>query len=149
MSHGKSLADEIIAGLRSVTKPWAKQRKAEERHESHRAHRHVRLVRRRRETIRDVAWEIMEAAYLKASANGTLPATARQIMYAARPQIQERTGRQLDDQYFTQTLLPNYVEERGVEWDVVYDDRGHFREPHTEHEIGLGTLKVREYLRGV
>jgi hypothetical protein len=66
-------------------------------------------------------------------------------MYAARPAIQERTGRKLDDQYFTQTLLPDYIEEHGVEWDVVFDDRGHFREPHTGYQIGLGTLKVRKY----
>jgi len=66
-------------------------------------------------------------------------------MYAARPQIQARTGRQLDDQYFTQTLLPDYIDGHGVDWNVVFDDRGHFREPHTERTIGLGTLKVRHY----
>jgi hypothetical protein len=31
-------------------------------------------------------------------------------------------------------------------WDVVFDDRGHFREPHTGLVFGLGTLAVREYL---
>jgi hypothetical protein len=77
--------------------------------------------------------------------NDTLPATARQVMYAARPEIQERTGRQLDDQYFTQTLLPDYMEKHDVDWDVVFDDRGHLREPHTGHGIGLGTLSVRHY----
>ena len=87
----------------------------------------------------------MPRAYLAASSNDTLPATARQVMYAARPEIQERTGKQLDDQYFTQTLLPDYMEEHGVDWDVVFDDRGHLREPHTGHGIGLGTLKVRQY----
>ena len=30
-------------------------------------------------------------------------------MYAARGHIQERTGKKLDDRYFTQTLLPDYV----------------------------------------
>ena len=29
-------------------------------------------------------------------------------MYAARKYIQERTGKQLNDTYFTQTLLPDY-----------------------------------------
>ena len=43
----------------------------------------------------------------RASANNTLPANARQIMYAARKYIQERTGKQLNDTYFTQTLLPD------------------------------------------
>jgi len=67
-------------------------------------------------------------------------------MYAARPLVQEKTAKRLDDQYFTQTLLPDYMNERGVEWDVVFDDRGHFTEPHTGRTIGLGTLNVRAYL---
>ena len=33
-----------------------------------------------------------------------------------------------------------------VAWNVVYDARGHFLEPHTEHEVPLGTLQVRDYL---
>ena len=142
---GKSIADDIVIGLRAVTKLWAKQRKQEERHASARANRLQRFLRSRRETQKDVAWECMEAAYLAASSNDTLPATARQVMYAARPVIQERTGKQLDDQYFTQTLLPDYMEEHDVDWDVVFDDRGHLREPHTGNGIGLGTLSVRHY----
>jgi hypothetical protein len=145
MSAGKSIADDIIGGLRAVTKKWTNQRKQEERQASARAHRMERLFRSHRETVKDVAWEIMEKAYLTASNNHTLPATARQVMYAARPEIQERTGRRLDDQYFTQTLLPDYIEEWGVKWEVVFDDRGHFQEPHTKRAIGLGTLKVRQY----
>ena len=83
---------------------------------------------------------------MAASADGTLPANARQIMYAARPKIQAATGELLNDGYFTQTLLPDYIFEYGVDWDVVFDDRGHFTEPHSDHEIGLGTLNVRNYL---
>ena len=40
---------------------------------------------------------MMQAAYMKASAGNTLPAKARQVMYAARGEIQERTGKSLDD----------------------------------------------------
>ena len=29
---------------------------------------------------------------------------------------------------------------------MVYDDRGHFSEPHIKRVIGLGTLNVRAYL---
>ena len=29
---------------------------------------------------------------------------------------------------------------------MVYDDRGHFTEPHSKRVIGLGTLNVRAYL---
>ena len=57
-------------------------------------------------------------------------------------------GQQLNDQYFCQQLLPDYMEGHGVDWDVTYDDRGHFTEPHTGHSIGLGTISVRDYLDG-
>jgi hypothetical protein len=146
MTKKTNAATAIISGLRAVTKDWAKQRKAEERDASRQAFRYMRLVRRREWSIKEVAYEVMEQAYLQASANGTLPATARQVMYAARRPIQEQTGKQLDDQYFTQQLLPNYMNKRDVSWDVTFDDRGHFHEPHTARSIGLGTLAVRDYL---
>ena len=117
------IADDIVIALRAVTKVWAKQRKQEERHAADQANRLDRLLRSRRETQKEVAWECMEAAYLAASSNVILPAAARQVMYAARTVSQERTDKQLDDQYFTQTLLPDYMEEHDVDWDVVFDDR--------------------------
>jgi hypothetical protein len=100
-------------------------------------------------SIKDAAWEVTEQAYDKASSGGTLPANARQIMYAARGDILRLTGKdKLNDDYFTQTLLPDYVAEHGLEddWDVVYDARGSLIEPHTELEIRLGTIEVRDYL---
>ena len=48
--------------------------------------------------------------------------------------------------YFSQTLLPDYIEEHGVDWDVVYDARGHFEEPHTNRRLGCGTIEVGNYL---
>src|SRR6516165_12558959 len=143
-----SIADRLKNSALYVTKDWAKQRKAEERHASAQANREARLTRASDYyNFKSAAFEIMEEAYLKASANGTLPASARQVMYQARPFIQDKMGgQQLNDQYFCQQLLPDYIEEHGVDWDVTYDDRGHFTEPHTEHSIGLGTISVREYL---
>jgi DNA topoisomerase VI subunit B len=140
-----AVASHIVDLIKHVTKPWTKQRKAEERHESARVNRLdrlIRLIRPKRETIKDVAYRVMEHAYLKASDDGVLPANARQIMYAARPEILRCTGRkEFDDAYFTQTLLPNYIEENADQcrnWDIVFDDRGHFTEPHTGRYIGLG-----------
>ena len=99
---------------------------------------------------KDAAAQVMEEAYMAASANGTLPATARQVMYAARPKIEALTsGRRLDDQYFCQTLLPDFMEEHGVDWDVVFDARGHFIEPHDGGTVNLGTLGVRSYLADI
>ena len=146
---GSELTDAITGAIVAVTKKWATQRKAEERQASARVRRYDAMTRPRRVTIKEAAWHFMEQAYMKASAGGTLPANARQIMYAARPQILAATGRdELDDQYFTQTLLPDYVIEHGLAdaWDVVYDARGHLLEPHTDAEVSLGTLGVRAYL---
>jgi hypothetical protein len=146
-----SIADRLKNSVLGVTKDWAKQRKAEERQASAAANREARLIRPSDYyNFKSAAEEVMEEAYLKASANGTLPASARQVMYQARPFIQEMMGgRQLNDQYFCQQLLPDYIEEYGVDWDITYDDRGHFTEPHTEHSIGLGTIAAREYLESV
>ncbi len=143
-------SDAIIGALEGVTKKWSKQRKREERDSNARANRRHVLVRRNHVTIREAAWEVMEEAYLKASAGGRLPAHARQIMYAARPNIQQLAdtppGKGFD-QYFSQQLLPDYMAENGVtSWNVVFDARGHFHEPHTDKEVPLGTLQVRDYL---
>ena len=89
----------------------------------------------------------MEEAYLKASANDTLPALARQIYYQARPKIMEMTDdKELAYGYFSQTLVPDYIEEKGVSWNVVYDARGHLEEPHTNRRIGVGTIEIGNYL---
>jgi hypothetical protein len=100
--------------------------------------------------IKEAAWQVMPAAYLFASSGGTLPANARQVMYAARPDILRLTGKEkLDAVYFTQVLLPDYIIEHPeitVDWDVVFDDRGTFIEPHTGRVVPLGTVEVRQYL---
>ena len=101
-------------------------------------------------SIKDAAWQVMADAYHTASGGGRLPANARQMMYAARKRILELTGRpKLDDRYFTQTLLPDYVEQHPAAtstWDIVFDDRGNFIEPHTDRNVPLGTVEVRQYL---
>jgi hypothetical protein len=73
-------------------------------------------------------------------------------MYAARGEIQRLAGRMLDDQYFTQHLLPDFMNEHPgatAAWDVVFDARGHFHEPHTGRIVPLGTIEVRQHLRQV
>ncbi|MEK6676762.1 MAG: hypothetical protein AABZ47_14055 [Planctomycetota bacterium] len=142
----------LITSLEKVTGRWTKQRKCEERHAAARASRRDAMVRARRFSLKDAAWSEMDAAYAKASANGTLPAHARQIMYAARGEILRLTSMdQLNDAYFTQNLLPNFVaeNEHAQTWDVVYDARGCFIEPHSHAMTPLGTISVREYLQSV
>ena len=147
-------SDALIDAITSVTKKWTKQRKREERERSAALNRRSFLIRRYTVSIREAAWRAIPDAYMKASANNTLPANARQIMYAARPKIAQLADRDLGgtfDKYFTQTLLPDYIAEKKPAWTpkVVFDARGHFAEPHTNTEIGLGTLEVRDYLAKV
>jgi Topoisomerase 6 subunit A/Spo11, Toprim domain len=109
-------------------------------------------------SIKEAAYQLMPEAYQAASGQGRYVAHARQIMYAARRQIlamihPEKAANGLSAPYFTQTLVPNYMHEHPEEtapWDVVFDERGHFREPHRQNGrqriIGLGTLAVRKYL---
>jgi hypothetical protein len=142
-------SESIIKTLQSVTRKWTKQKKAEEKDAGRQAYRRQVFVPSYRFTIKDAASEVMRKAYLEASSGGSLPAHARQIMYAARGEIQDRTGEPLDDRYFTQTLLPDYLKRNPTEtanWDVVFDARGHFQEPHTGLIVPLGTLDVRHYL---
>ena len=90
----------------------------------------------------------MDRAFHEASGGQTF-ANARQIMYAARGEIQKRTNdKQLEGSYFTQTLVPDYIAELDPPWKdrIAYDDRGHFVEPHTDKVIGVGTIAVRKYL---
>jgi len=142
-------ADKIIGAVQGVTKKWAKQRRREERDAAAATNRRYVMTRQRSVSIRDAAFSIMERAYLKASASGRLPAHARQIMYAARGYIQKHADRELGhkfDQYFTQQLLPEYIQLHGVRWNIVYDARGNFIEPHTKARVPLGTLQVSRYL---
>jgi hypothetical protein len=141
-----SMAADIMGVVREGTKKWTRTVKAEERSPATRPYRFARMTREHGVSFKEAAAEIMEEAYMKVSGGGSLPANARQIMYAARPHIQKVTGKPLDDDYFTQTLLPDYVDEHGVDWNVVFDARGHFAEPHKGIHFGVGTLEVRGYL---
>jgi DNA topoisomerase VI subunit B len=147
------LADAISEAVLKVTQKWAALKKArdrERRGEERRIEKELRKERVQEVTIIDAAWQVIPEAYAKASGGGRYPAHARQVMYAARPAILEITGKDsLDDEYFTQDLLPRYMRENPEEtaaWDLVYDERGHLEEPHTGLRIGIGTLSAREYI---
>jgi hypothetical protein len=144
----------LAEGVLAVTKDWAAIKKKEDRDRRRAESTRERYWRGHssRVTAKDAAYKVMREAYEKASGSGRYPANARQIMYAARPAIQERTGQTLNDVYFTQVLLPDYIREHPHEtdgWDVVYDARGHLWEPHTGEQIGVGTLEVRRYLADI
>jgi DNA topoisomerase VI subunit B len=142
--------DTIVRTVNFVTKRWAKQRRAEERSAAAFERRYDALARVKTVDIKEAAARILVEAYMKASSNNTLPANARQVYYAARPLILAQTGKDtLDSKYFCQTVLVDYIEENNLDWDIVWDDRGHFLEPHTGKVIGLGTLSVRDYIHAM
>jgi DNA topoisomerase VI subunit B len=155
----EDVCEALISTIEGVTAKWTKTRRAEIRDESRRTRRLELLHGKPHEiTIKEAAEAVMEQAFLEASDDGEggrLPPNARQIMYAARRLIlAEDPDQKLwsKDKYFTQTLLPDFINanpELTASWNVVYDDRGHFAEPHTGVEFGLGTLAVREYLESI
>ncbi len=151
------LDSEVSRDLRSavcfVTKAWKTAKRQADRNDRVRQKDLDRMLRRGREmTIKEAAYAVMERAYLAASSGGRLPANARQIMYQARPLVQELTGGTCwnDSSYFTQTLLQAYLREHPYtdQWNVVMDARGHFEEPHTRKRVDLGTLGVQRYVEG-
>ena len=152
----KPIADDLQRLVKAVTARFAKAKRQADKNDrmDARAMEELRNAHKVKPmTVKTAAYQVMEQAYLKASSNNTLPANARQIMYAARPLIIELTGKASpwkNSSTFTQTLLNDFIAEHPelcATWDVVFDDRGHFEEPHTKKKIGIGTLAVRGYIR--
>ncbi len=148
------IGDAIRQGVTAVTKDWTTVQKKTQRDAARGARALERYYRGRmkEESIKTIASRVMATAYQQASGAGKFPATARQVMYAARPLILAQTEKSLGkdfDVYFTQQLLPGFQRanpEATATWDVIYDARGHLYEPHTETVLPLGTLDVRRYL---
>lgn len=151
-----AIASDLQRLVKLVTARFAKAKRQADRNDRMQARDLEELRNAHKDkpmTAKAAAWQVMEQAYLKASNNGTLPANARQMMYAARPLIIKLIGKATpwkNTATFTQGLLPDYMEahpDQCANWDVVFDDRGHFAEPHTARRIGVGTLAVRNYIR--
>ncbi len=146
---------DLSAAIESVTKDFTKAKQRASRDGRLRLKQIEELIKHEKPakiSTKDAAYASMEEAYLKASGNNSFPANARQIMYAARPLVQKITGKASPwkaSAYFTQTLLPDYINEHPEmteNWDVVYDSRGKLTEPHTNKRVALGTIAVRNYI---
>jgi hypothetical protein len=144
----------LIEAVTSVARGWKKAKRSADRNDrllQQDLERQRKASRKKELSIKQAAFHVMEQAYLKVSDNNTLPAGARQIMYAARDLVLQLVPRVWKkSSYFTQKLLPAFMEahpELTASWDVVFDARGHLHEPHTEHSVPLGTLQVRQYVR--
>ena len=146
--------DAVKLAAASVAKEWKSAKRRARSDDRVREADLERLLERtptKAMSIKQASYAAMPAAYANASGDGALPANARQIMYAARGRVQALTGGKLwsDDSYFTQHVLPDFVEEHPeitADWDVVFDARGHLAEPHSHRRLDLGTLRVRDYV---
>jgi hypothetical protein len=149
----RNIANDILDAVETATSKWTRQKKSEERHPGMIRYRVSRMTKEPRTTQKDAAWSVIKECYQHVSGPRSLPAKARQIYYAARPKIMAMTDdKELQYGYFSQTLLPDYIEEHPREtndWNVVYDARGHFEEPHTNRRIGCGTMEVNDYLEAM
>jgi DNA topoisomerase VI subunit B len=150
----EAIADDLANAIATVGKPWKAKKALADREGKvqRRELEELRKAQRRQEwTIKDACYEVMEEAYAKTSSNGLYPANSRQVMYAARPLVLRLCGEfYKNSASFTQGILQEYqldYPKQTADWDVVYDDRGHLIEPHTQHQIGLGTLAVRRYVK--
>ncbi|MBI4326842.1 MAG: hypothetical protein HY674_16500 [Chloroflexi bacterium] len=145
---GAIIKDAVVA----VTKDWAKIQRQEirDRNAADRARERMFRPSRWKRTIKEIAWDNMGKVDANVGGDGRFPAAARQLMYAMHPIVlAELSGENFSDQYFTQNLLPAFMQENREltsDWDVVFDARGHFSEPHEGKTFGIGTLEVREYL---
>jgi hypothetical protein len=87
----RNIANDFIGCIETATAKWTKQKKSEERSPGNVRYRASRMTAESRTTQKDAAWQVMEAAYMAASDNDKLPASARQIYYQARPKIMALT----------------------------------------------------------
>jgi DNA topoisomerase VI subunit B len=148
------VGDALAHCVQSVAKSWKQKKRQADRddrlqqrdlEEERKAHRVKRL------SITQAAYQVMAEAYMQASDKNTLPANARQVMYAARPLVLKLTGGRCwkKSSSFTQKMLPTFMAENPEltsSWDVVFDNRGQLTEPHTGRRVDLGTLGVRKYI---
>lgn len=141
-------AEDILSVTKVVTKPWTKQRKAEERGRRSRCSRTFSG----RVDFTDVMDQILPGGYDFASGNGKYPVSKRQFYYAVREQFRLKTGRAITSQYFSNTLLVQYLNrnpDKTRTWKITADPRGTLTIPNASHEVRVpcGTIAIENHLQ--
>jgi DNA topoisomerase VI subunit B len=140
--------DRIEECLKVVAKDWAKLKRKKRRSEQATLRELKTISTVKQLKPKQVAFKVMEQAYMAASNNNSLPASARQIFYQIRPLILEHCSELWTYESFSRWLtefLGKFPEIAG-NWNVTYDPRGKFYEPHTGRIVDLGTKGVRKYI---
>ncbi|MBE9204913.1 DUF2399 domain-containing protein, partial [Synechocystis salina LEGE 06099] len=142
------MEDGIKESLKYVAKDWAKLKRKKRRSEQATLKELKTNPTVKQLKPKQVAFQVMEQAYMAASNNNTLPASARQIFYQIRPLILEHSSESWTYKSFSD-WLPEFIKkfpEIAGNWNVTYDPRGKFYEPHTGRIVDLGTKGVRKYI---
>jgi hypothetical protein len=136
---GGLIGDAIFSAI----KPLYKEGKRQER--AARARGRTYYAPEPKVYIKDIVFEVLPHAIQNAGANFS----ARDLYYATRPLCyahdEWEDGKRLGYGYFSQTLLTEYQDERGLIDGLWRDARGHLYEPHTGNVLGLGTREVAAY----
>src|SRR5215216_6823902 len=127
----------------SATKPLYKEAKRQER--AARLPRRTYYAPEPKVYIKDIVFEVLPQAITNAGTNFS----ARDLYYATRALAYSHSdweiGKTLGYSYFSQTLLTEYQEERGLIAGLWRDPRGHLHEPHTGNSVALGTREIAAY----
>ena len=109
----RNIANDILDCVETATAKWTKQKKSEERHPGNIRYRVSRMTQRAAHDPERGGVERPGSGLHGRERRGErLPAMARQIYYQARPKIMALTDdKELQYGYFSQTLLPDYIEE--------------------------------------
>src|SRR5215212_9800808 len=127
----------------SATKPLYKEAKRQER--AARLPRRTYYAPEPKVYIKDIVFEVLPQAITNAGTNFS----ARDLYYATRALAYNHSeweiGKTLGYSYFSQTLLTEYQEVRGLIAGLWRDPRGHLHEPHTGNSVALGTREIAAY----
>jgi hypothetical protein len=97
--------------------------------------------------VKAVVFAQMERQIVIVSDNRRYRFNWRQVFYRLRPIVRDEVDKNLDWQYFSQTLVTEYEEINGEESKAYRDPRGTFYDPHSGECFPLGTLQVEKYRR--
>src|SRR5215211_1288762 len=127
----------------SATKPLYKEAKRQER--AARLPRRTYYAPEPKVYIKEIVFQVLPQAITNAGTNFSAP----DLYYATRALAYSHSdweiGKTLGYSYFSQTLLTEYQEERGLIAGLWRDPRGHLHEPHTGNSVALGTREIAAY----
>ncbi len=135
---GGLIGDAIFSVIKPIYKEGEKAKRA-------RSTRRTYYAPEPKVSQKEIVFRVLPQAIRNAGAHFS----RRDLYYATRPlayaHYEWEDGKQLGFSYFSQTLLTEYQERRGLIPGLWTDPRGHLHEPHTGKSIGLGTREVASY----